>query len=51
MNKDKKNTTSNVLPPLDPYDDSNVSDETELHQNMIPDQVPRKDGPGGEASE
>lgn len=31
----------------DLYDDENIPEE-DLPMNMIPDEVPRKDGPGGE---
>lgn len=33
--------------PADAYDDGNIPSE-DLPQDMIPDEVPRKDGPGGE---
>ena len=54
MNKDKLQdklpAAKNALPPVDPYDDGNIPD-TDLPQNVIPDEVPRKDGPGGEDGE
>ena len=31
----------------DDYDDGNIPEE-DLPQDVIPDEVPRKDGPGGE---
>ena len=36
-----------VLPPINLYDDGNIPKE-DLPQDVIPDEVPRKDGPGGE---
>ena len=32
----------------DDYDDGNIP-EADLPQDVIPDEVPRKDGPGGES--
>lgn len=34
--------------PADVYDDGNIPKEDLPGKNMIPDEVPRKDGPGGE---
>lgn len=34
----------------DDYDDGNIPQE-DLPQDIIPDEVPRKDGPGGEKGE
>lgn len=48
--KKKINTTPNGQPPADSYDDGNIPSE-DLPQDVIPDEVPRKDGPGGESGE
>ena len=40
--KDNKKETKNV------YDDGNIP-QVDLPQDVIPDEVPRKDGPGGES--
>ena len=40
--KDNIKETSNV------YDDGNIP-QVDLPQDVIPDEVPRKDGPGGES--
>ena len=32
------------------YDDGNIPNEDLKSKNIIPDEVPRKDGPGGEGS-
>lgn len=42
--KDNKKETTNV------YDDGNIP-QVDLPQDVIPDEVPRKDGPGGESGE
>ena len=34
--------------PMDDYDDGNIP-KVDLPQDIIPDEVPRKDGPGGES--
>ncbi len=47
MNKDKLTTTPDGQPPVSVYDDGNIPQE-DLPQDIIPDEVPRKDGPGGE---
>lgn len=49
---DKITTTPNDqkpanLKPAEQYDDGNIPAE-DLPQDIIPDEVPRKDGPGGE---
>lgn len=50
MNKDKsKNSTKNKQANND-YDDGNIP-EIDLPQDIIPDEVPRKDGPGGESGD
>ncbi len=46
MEKDKT-TTPNDLKTVDAYDDGNIP-QVDLPQDIIPDEVPRKDGPGGE---
>lgn len=43
-------TTPNGLPPADQYDDDDIPN-VDLPQYVIPDEVPRKDGPGGESGE
>lgn len=45
--KNKINTTSNGKQPDNAYDDGNIP-QVDLPQDIIPDEVPRKDGPGGE---
>lgn len=51
MGKDKHiETAPNGQPPADLYDDGNIPAE-DLPQDIIPDEVPRKDGPGGEDGE
>ena len=47
--KNKINTSPNGQPPANVYDDGNIPN-VDLPQEMIPDEVPRKDGPGGEGS-
>lgn len=46
---DSKNlqTTPNGQRPADTYDDGNIP-KVDLPDDVIPDEVPRKDGPGGE---
>lgn len=46
MKKENNNTFDN-LKVVDDYDDGNIPSE-DLPQDIIPDEVPRKDGPGGE---
>lgn len=46
MEKDKITTPSD-LKTVDAYDDGNIP-QVDLPQEVIPDEVPRKDGPGGE---
>lgn len=46
MNKDKT-TILDGQPPVSVYDDGNIP-QADLPQDIIPDEVPRKDGPGGE---
>lgn len=43
-------TTLNGQPPANEYDDGNIP-KTDLPQDIKPDDVPRKDGPGEESSE
>ncbi len=50
MKKDKITTTPNGQQPADQYDDGNIP-AVNLPQDVIPDEVPRKDGPGGESGE
>ena len=47
MKKEKITTTAGGQQPADLYDDGNIPKE-DLPKNIIPDEVPRKDGPGGE---
>ena len=47
MKKEKITTTPEGHQPADLYDDGNIPKE-DLPKNIIPDEVPRKDGPGGE---
>ncbi|MBQ7839931.1 MAG: hypothetical protein IJ390_05520 [Lachnospiraceae bacterium] len=44
----KINTTPGGQRPANQYDDGNIP-EVDLPKDVIPDEVPRKDGPGGEA--
>lgn len=50
--KDNKKieTAPNGQSPADLYDDGNIPD-IDLPGNIIPDEVPGKDGPGGEDGE
>lgn len=51
MEKDKHiETTPNGQQPAGLYDDGNIPAE-DLPQDIIPDEIPRKDGPGGEDGE
>lgn len=47
--KEKNTNAPSNLKVVDTYDDGNIPQE-DLPQNIIPDEVPRKDGPGGEKS-
>lgn len=47
MEKEKLETTPNGQRPANAYDDRNIPSE-DLPRDVIPDEVPRKDGPGGE---
>lgn len=47
MEKEKLVTTPGGQQPANKYDDGNIPKE-DLPQDVIPDEVPRKDGPGGE---
>ena len=47
MKKEKITATPEGQQPADLYDDGNIPKE-DLPKNIIPDEVPRKDGPGGE---
>lgn len=48
MEKEKKiDTYPNGQQPANSYDDGNILPE-DMPSNVIPDEVPRKDGPGGE---
>lgn len=51
MEKDSSiKTTPEGQRPANAYDDGNIP-QVDLPQNVTPDQVPRKDGPGGESGE
>lgn len=51
MDKDNKiKTTPDGQRPANAYDDGNIP-QVDLPQDVMPDQVPRKDGPGGESGE
>ncbi len=49
---ERKNQPSLVPPHLDEYDDDNIPEidtpKPADASNVIPDEVPRRDGPGGE---
>lgn len=45
--KKKITTTPGDQSPANAYDDGNIPN-VDLPQDIIPDEVPRKDGPGGE---
>jgi len=45
---EQKNLKVTDNKPLDDYDDGNIPN-VDLPQDIIPDEVPRKDGPGGES--
>lgn len=47
MNKDKSKNSTKSKQTNNDYDDGNIP-EIDLPQDIIPDEVPRKDGPGGE---
>lgn len=44
----KINSFPNGQKPANVYDDDNIP-QVDLPQDIIPDEVPRKDGPGGES--
>lgn len=46
MKKEKTNAPDD-LKTVDVYDDGNIP-KVDLPRDIIPDEVPRKDGPGGE---
>ena len=47
MKENNIKTTPYGLRPANDYDDENIP-KVDLPQDIIPDEVPRKDGPGGE---
>lgn len=47
MENSKIKTTPYNQRPANDYDDGNIP-SVDLPQDIIPDEVPRKDGPGGE---
>lgn len=47
MKTDDMNFTPDGQKPADQYDDGNTPAQ-DLPQDVIPDEVPRRDGPGGE---
>ncbi|MBR5248013.1 MAG: hypothetical protein IKV27_03580 [Lachnospiraceae bacterium] len=50
MQNKKKNTLPDGQQPTNVYDDGDIP-QVDLPQDIIPDEVPRKDGPGGESSQ
>lgn len=48
MDNNKIIITPDEQQPGNQYDDGNIPD-VDLPQDIIPDEVPRKDGPGGES--
>lgn len=48
--RDQIKTTPDGQQPADLYDDGNIP-KVDLPRDIIPDEVPRKDGPGGESGE
>ncbi|MCM1568237.1 MAG: hypothetical protein NC081_02170 [Roseburia sp.] len=50
MDKSKITVTPGNQQPANLYDDGNIPN-VDLPQDMIPDEVPRKDGPGGESGD
>lgn len=46
--KDCKENCTNIKDTTNVYDDGNIP-QVDLPQDVIPDEVPRKDGPGGES--
>ncbi len=49
MKDNKANSFPNGQQPATVYDDGNIPN-VDLPQDIIPDEVPRKDGPGGEGA-
>lgn len=47
MKEEKITTVPGGQQPANEYDDGNIPSE-DLPRDVIPDEVPRKDGPGGE---
>ena len=47
MKEKKSNVYPNGQKPANLYDDDDIP-QVDLPQDVIPDEVPRKDGPGGE---
>lgn len=50
MQNKKKNTLSGCQQSTNVYDDGDIP-QVDLPQDIIPDEVPRKDGPGGESGQ
>ena len=50
LNSPKISTTPTSQATADTHDDGNIP-QVDLPQNIIPDDVPRKDGPGGEGEQ
>ena len=48
--KNTIHTTPNGMPPQNAYDDNNIPKVDLPSKDMIPDEVPRKDGPGGDGN-
>lgn len=50
MNKNETDLKKKQKSSTNAYDDGNIPHE-DLPQDIIPDEVPRKDGPGGESGQ
>lgn len=50
MEDKKKNMLPDGQQPTNVYDDGDIP-QVDLPQDIIPDEVPRKDGPGGESGQ
>ncbi len=50
MQDKKKNTLPGCQQSTNVYDDGDIP-QVDLPQDIIPDEVPRKDGPGGESGQ
>lgn len=50
MNRENATVFPVIPSPADEYDDDDIP-QVDLPQDVSPDEVPRKDGPGGEEGE